>query len=91
MIIVYNPPDGSPVEHFIFNGIKKDLHSVGQLKQYSEAEWEELKKTFWFLKQVTKEEADEILAKSKDIKCEKCEITFKPELKAALKAHMELH
>lgn len=92
MVILYNPRTGSKIEGFVYGG-KGELepHGVGELKQYEPQVAKVLQNTFNFLEVKTPEQAQSILEEKKNIKCEKCEVTFKPEAEVALEAHMKKH
>ena len=87
-VIIYNPPSGSKIEHFIFAD-KGEFppHDVGELKYYDEPEATELLKTFAFLQELTPAQAIEL---KNLVKCEKCSVTFKPEAKSAIETHMKM-
>ena len=92
MKIIYNPLSGSKIEKFIVaNKGEIAPHEAGQLKQYEPEVADLLLSTFGFLEEKTPKEAEEIVARANDVKCEKCEVTFKPEATSALTAHMEKH
>ena len=92
-IIIFNPQaTGSKIEKFIFGGVGEiEPHDVGQLKYYDKAVGEALLETFPFLEEKTPKEALEIKEQEKNVKCEFCEVTFKPEAKSAMEAHLKIH
>ena len=91
MIILYNPPTGSHIEKFIYNGVMLGEHPVGELRQYDEPQAQELKKTFGFLIDVSPKEAEEIIEKKKHptLQCKFCEFTT--DVKIALEGHKRKH
>ena len=92
MKIIYNPPNGSKIEDFIYQNIGKlKSHEVGEVKQYDPAVGQRLLETFPFLQEITAKKAEEILAKPKigEFKCEYCE--FSSNYKLALAGHMRSH
>ena len=92
MKIIYNPPSGSKIEHFIV-APKGELepHEVGEIKQYEPEVADLLIKTFGFLEDISPQRAQEILAKPKELafKCEHCD--FSTDHKVALAGHMRSH
>ena len=91
-VILYNPPNGSKIEDFIYANVGKlEVHEVGQLKYYDKEVADALLKTFLFLESKTPIQAQQIKEEAKNIKCPDCEITFGPTAKATLETHMKTH
>ena|SRR3990167_538713 len=98
MVIVYNPTNGSPIPPFNFEGQeyfdqnnREVLLPVGELLQIIEPVAQDMVERWPFLQIVTAEKALEIKAQKNWIKCEECDVTFKPEAKAAMESHKEKH
>ena len=91
MIIVYNPPNGAPVQNFIFKGSVVEPHLVGELKQYEDTIGRELVDTFGFLQILDQIAAKAIMDAPKEpkFKCEYCD--FKTDKNIALMGHMRKH
>ena len=100
MQIVYNSPldsKGRPnptIPRFNFEGQEyfdqndtKILLKPGEFSPFPDAVAEDMVKRWEFLEIISAEKAKELQTM---IKCERCEVTFKPEAKSALEAHVQL-
>lgn len=90
MKIIYNSTEAN-CPNFDFEGSKVEGIGPGQIKQYDDAIAEDMIDRWGFLKSITPEKAQELLAKPKegDLKCEFCD--FKTDYKMALASHMRTH
>lgn len=97
MKILYNPPvpNGAPIgrgyNDFIFNGSIIDSLLPGEIKQYEDAEADEILDVFTFIQEVTAEQAQKLMEKprEKELKCDQCD--FSTDTKIALISHKKKH
>lgn len=90
MKLIYNPiENGSPIEGFTFNYIKYE-HPVGKILQYKDDVGEALLKTYEYLQELTKAEAEKALEDLKaQYRCKVCKKGFGAAI--ALEGHMRSH
>lgn len=99
MKILYNPTDGAPITSFIFNGRLIDSHlpdgqnSSNGLMQYEDDVAEEIMETYQFLRELTKEQAVEMIENPPEpqYKCDFPGCDFSTRVKVALSSHSRKH
>ncbi len=108
MKIVYNPQDGATIKNYIFGGIVRDPHYPDKyeyidtsgrpqvangLMQYEDDCADAIIEHFGFLKPLTQDEAEKIVARPKDerFKCDHPNCDFSTYTKIALYGHKRTH
>lgn len=104
MKIIYNPQDGAPISNFIFNNVLVDTHYPDRyempngklangLVQYDDFTGEEILETYQFLKELSAEQAKEILERPEDprYKCGFKDCDFATDTAVALSGHKKKH
>jgi hypothetical protein len=97
MKIVFNPSDGVDIRNFNHGGNVLEPHAKNSLKQYTDEDADALVANFGFLRIVTKEEAETLIAKVKEEEkagpeefvCKYCDKTFKAQI--GLAGHLRTH
>lgn len=109
MQIIYNPLDGAPITSFIYEGNLKSPHYpdgfeyvdpitqkntvANGLLQYSDSEAEKILETFEFLRQITLEQAQDILNRKEEtkFKCDFPGCEFSSSAPIGLSGHKRKH